>query len=148
MGSLNLPRAGTVYADTQILVYSVERHPRYIHLLAPLWELASRGELRICSSDLALMEVLVLPIRNRNAALQRDYRYALLDSNLVLLSITRTVLREAARLRAEMPRLRTPDAIHAATALCHDCALFLTNDHGLRETPGLAVAVLDDALAS
>src|SRR5947208_2106680 len=49
--------------------------------------------------------------------------------------------------RAAPPRLRTPDALHAATARLSSCALFLTNDRGFRQVPGLPLAVLDDALS-
>ena len=60
--------------------------------------------------------------------------------------ITQDVLREAARLRALIPGLKTPDAIHAATALVHGCALFVTSDVGFRRVPGLTLAILDDIL--
>jgi predicted nucleic acid-binding protein len=42
-----------------------------------------------------------------------------------LLPITRPILLEAARLRAAT-KLKTPDAIHAATAMDAGCALFVT----------------------
>jgi predicted nucleic acid-binding protein len=57
-------------------------------------------------------------------------------------------LREAARLRATISGLKTPDAIHAATALQHGCALFVSNDVGFRRVPGLSLAILDDVLAT
>jgi len=63
-----------------------------------------------------------------------------------LMSITQSILREAARLRAAVPGLRTPDALHAATALLSDCALFLTNDIGFQRVPALPLAILDDVL--
>jgi len=63
-----------------------------------------------------------------------------------LLSITLTVLREPARLRATT-KLKTPDAIHAATALVAGCALIVTNDAGFRNLPGLPVAILSDLIS-
>jgi predicted nucleic acid-binding protein len=44
--------------------------------------------------------------------------------------------------------LKTPDAIHAATALAAGCVLFVTNDAGFRCVPGLPVAVLSEVAAS
>jgi hypothetical protein len=35
MGSLTLPSSGPVYADAQIFIYSVERHPAYAPVLRP-----------------------------------------------------------------------------------------------------------------
>ncbi len=49
------------------------------------------------------------------------YEQLLLSSVLQLISISQTILREAARLRATTPLLRTPDAIHAATAIASNC---------------------------
>jgi len=65
-----------------------------------------------------------------------------------LIGITEDVLREAARLRAIIPGLKTPDAIHAATALVHGCVMFITNDMGFRRVPNLPLVLLDDVLAA
>ena len=40
MGSLKLSESCVVYADTQIAIYTVERHPIYEQLLYPLWTAA------------------------------------------------------------------------------------------------------------
>jgi len=53
----------------------------------------------------------------------------------------------AADLRATT-RLKTPDAIHAATALDAGCALFVTNDPAFRRVPRLNVAVLSEVAAT
>jgi predicted nucleic acid-binding protein len=58
------------------------------------------------------------------------------------------VLRQAAVLRATIPSLRTPDAIHAATALLGNCDMFLTNDPGFRRVPGLPLILLSNVLQS
>ena len=57
-------------------------------------------------------------------------------------------MREAARLRAIIPGLKTPDAIHAATALIHGCVMFVTNDTVFRRVPNLPLVLLDDVLAA
>lgn len=44
VGSLSLPGSGLVYVDSQILIYTVERHPVYEPLLAPLWLLGTSPE--------------------------------------------------------------------------------------------------------
>ncbi|MEW6497003.1 MAG: PIN domain-containing protein [Cyanobacteriota bacterium] len=44
--------------------------------------------------------------------------------------------------------LKTPDAIHAATALNSSCTLFLTNDSGFRNVLSLPVVILSEVLAS
>ena len=64
-----------------------------------------------------------------------------------LIVITEPILRDAARLRAQF-NLKTPDAIHAATALSVGCAQFITNDLIFRRVPGLNVIVLRDLSSS
>ena len=123
MGRLTLPASGDIYADTQSVIYTVEQHTVYAPALRPLWRLAATSA-RVVSSDLTLLETLVLPIRNSDINLQARYETFLLGSDLNLLPITLDILREAARLRATITGLKTPDAIHAATALLATCALF------------------------
>ena len=65
-----------------------------------------------------------------------------------LFPVSPAILRAAARLRAQLPKLRSPDAIHAATALNLGATSLLTNDAGFRNVPGLNVIVLDDVIAS
>jgi predicted nucleic acid-binding protein len=98
------------------------------------------------SSELTLMETLVAPLRNGDPVLATNREALWQQANTRLLPITRHILREAARLRAALLALKTPDAIHAATALVHGCALFVTNDIGFRHVPGLTLAILDDVL--
>lgn len=62
-----------------------------------------------------------------------------------LLPITHIVLRDAARLRATT-KLKTPDALHLATAQSENCALFITNDRAFRTAASLPLAILDDLL--
>lgn len=146
MGSLTLPVAGIVYADTQIFVYSVENHPRYAPLLRPLWRHAQTGRLEVVSSELTLMETLVAPLRNGDQALAAAYERMFQHAGIRLLPITQTVLCEAARLRALQASLRTPDALHAATAVIAGSACLLTNDTVFRQLGAPPVVVLDDAL--
>ena len=148
MGTLTVPAQGDIYIDTQIIIYSVQKHPVYAPLCLPLWYAALVKPNRVFSSELALMETTILPIRNADTALQTQFERFLLNSDVTLLPITADVLRKAALLRATIPALKTPDALHAATALLHGCSLFLTNDAGFRRVPGLPLALLDDILAA
>ena len=44
--------------------------------------------------------------------------------------------------------LKTPDAIHAATAISVNCDLFITNDKNFRNLSNLPVVILSEILAS
>ncbi len=121
MGALTLPASGLVYIDTMTLIYTVERYPAYLPLLEPLWRTAQAGSIEIVSSELTLMEALVGPLKSGDASLEKAFEQALLGTDMRLLPITQAILREAARLRATT-KLRTPDALHLATARHAGCA--------------------------
>ena len=147
MGTLNIPASSRLYVDTSIVIYSVEKFPEYLPLLEPMWLSLQAGEIEIISSDLIFMETLVIPLRNTDTFLINAYEQLLLSSEMQLIPISKSVLRQAATLRATT-NLKTPDAIHAATALSVNCTQFITNDKGFRNVSGLPVIVLNEVLAS
>ena len=147
MGQLIIPSSATVYLDTSVIIYTIEANPIYYSLLQPLWLKFQTGEIELITSELTLMETLILPLRKANNALVNDYEQILLSSEIQLVPITRSVLKAAANLRATT-NLKTPDAIHAATALDAGCTLFLTNDSGFRNVPTLPEVILSEVLAS
>lgn len=110
-----LPTGGSIYIDTSVAIYTIEGNPDYYSLLQPLWSKFYAGEIQIISSELILMEVLVVRLRNGNNFLVTDYQEVLLSSQVQLIPISQLILRQAANLRATS-KLKTPDAIHAATA--------------------------------
>lgn len=146
MGTLTIPASGLVYLDANPIIYSVEKHPVFGPLLQPLWQAAQARTIEVVSSDLVLMEVLVGPLKSRDTALEKAYEQALLGTDMSLLSITHPILREAARLRATT-KLKTPDAVHLATASDASCVLFVTNDAGFRGVGSIPVVILNDLLA-
>jgi predicted nucleic acid-binding protein len=145
MGQLNLPVGAIIYVDTAPVIYSIEPHPAYRVLVQPLWEKLYANEITIISSELLWLETLVGPMKNNNQPLVELYTELLTD-NIQLIAINETILKLAAQLRSTSS-LKTPDAIHAATALNYGCTMFLTNDAGLRNVPGLATIVLKDLLS-
>lgn len=145
MGSLIVPSTGLVYLDANAVIYSVEKHPVYWPLLQPLW-LAAKGKIiEIVSSDLTLMESLIAPLKSGDATLANTYEQLFQQAQTRLLPITQAILREAAQLRATT-KLKTPDALHLATAQQVGCVLFVTNDTGFRGLARLTLVILDDLL--
>jgi predicted nucleic acid-binding protein len=145
MGALSLPASGLAYLDANPIIYTVEKHPVYGPLLQPLWQAARAKTLEVITSELTLMETLVGPLKNADMALERAYEQALLGTDVRLLPITQAILREAAQLRATT-KLKTPDALHAATAVWAGFALFVTNNPDFRGVPNLPLVILDDLL--
>jgi predicted nucleic acid-binding protein len=147
MGELNIPASSRIYLDTAPVIYTVERIPDYFQLLRPVWSQLQNGEIEVITSELTLLEVLVLPFRNANEPLIQAFETLLSFSQVQLLPITQSILREAARLRGNTS-LKTPDAIHVATSILTHCDLFLTNDIRIRNIPDCAVVNLTDVLNS
>ena len=148
MGPLTFPLTGLVGLDSVTLIYAVEKKPNYRLLIDPLWTAAKRGELTLLLSELAISEALVMPLRNQDAKLIRAYEAVVEAPGFRVEPVTWEVLKEASRLRAEHPSLRTPDAIHLSTAELARCDVFVTNDKALRYFGTLPVIVLDDHLAT
>lgn len=98
----------------------------------------------VCS-ELVIAETLVRPIRERDLDLEVAFRNVFAAPEVQVVPATRRLWEETARLRAATG-LKTPDALHAATALQAEVALFITNDGDFRHVDGLPVAVLDDLL--
>src|SRR5687768_1362556 len=100
-----------------MIIYRVEAVLPYLHIAKPLWDALDAGTQSIVTSELSLLEVLVKPIQLGNAALQALFQGILYGTpGFACIPITGQILETAAHLRATTS-LKTPDAIHAATAL-------------------------------
>ncbi len=145
MGSLTLPQPGLVYVDSQVLIYTVEKFPDYIDVLLPLWEASRAGRLEVVVSELSVLEVMVGPLKTGDQQLIHAYNELLMGTEIRLTPIDLQILQAAARLRAETA-LRTPDAIHAASAAAVNCDLFLTNDLAFKSLSSISVQILKDII--
>lgn len=146
MGTLALPASGLVYVDANAVIYAIERIEPYRTLLEPLWQAAHSGTVSVITSELTWLETLTKPLRDQDVQLAALFRAFLTAQEVSLLPATLPLWEQAARLRGL--GLKTPDALHAATALAHQCALFVTNDPIFRRVPNLPVVVLAEVLSS
>jgi predicted nucleic acid-binding protein len=144
MGSLNLPNAGTIYLDVQIIVYSIEVHPRYAAALNPVWDAADEGRLVVATSQLSILEAIVGPLKHGLAELKNRYDALFAGQQLYTLPIHESILRRAAELRAAHSHLPTPDAIHVATPEHVHADLLLTNDKRMKNIPSMPIQLLDE----
>jgi len=141
---LTLPESGTVYLDANGFIYSIERIDPYRSMLDTLWLTVSVGQVKVVTSELTLLEVLVKPLKVGDATTATLFRTVLKHTpDVQMLRITQSVLEAAANLRATLG-LKTPDAIHVATALLNNSVLFVTNDSAFRRVTDLNVTVLSE----
>ena len=134
---------GPVALDTSIFIYFIERHPRYLPVLRPLFKRIDDGEIPAVTSSLTLIEALVIPYRADNREIAEKYERILTNGRgLTLVPIHLPLIHLAARIRATTS-IRTPDALQLATAISTNCTAFLTNDVRLRTVGPLEVIRLD-----
>ena len=144
MGLTSALGVGPVALDTSIFIYLIEEAPQWLPLVRSIFASATNGERVLVTSELTLLEVLVVPYRTGDLSLAERYEALLTRSRgLTMVNIERSQLRAAAQLRARY-RLRTPDALQVAAALTARCSTFLTNDRRLPQIGGLRVVQLSD----
>ena len=118
---LNDPK---VYLDSSLAIYLVEESPVFRPKVEAVIE--RLPQVAFCISPLTVMECLILPTRLDDKPLIQ--KFSKWFSEAELLTIGTAVFQRATQLRADFPRLKTPDALHIATALHHNCDEFWTND--------------------
>ena len=126
-----------IYLDSCLVIYFVERHPTFYKSLDKL--LIQNAQEGFAISPLVKMECLVKPLKVSNKTLQEDFQKFF--KGLVLLSMSEGIFTAAAHKRA-FSKLKTPDALHLATAEYHGCSAFWTNDNRLEKASPLAKNVL------
>jgi len=147
VGRLTASSGAPYYLDTNCFIYYVEQVAPYMTVIDQLWDEVHAQQVRVITSEFTLLEALVKPFKEHNSSLETAFRAILQTSpDVALIPITLPILERAARLRTTSG-LKTPDAIHAATALDVGAAQFLTNDAGFRRVANLPVTLLDDLMA-
>lgn len=127
-----------IYVDSSPIIYSVEQIAPYADAVNQ--RLTIPGQI-IVSSELALMECLIVPLRNRNPQLVADFELWFRLQVAEMVPFAGTLFRRAAELRAQY-QFKTPDALHLAAAVEGGCKVFLTNDARLTRFPDVTVEVV------
>lgn len=129
---------------TAPVIYFIEEHPTCLPMVLPFFAALNRGESRVATSIVTLLEALVQPFQRGDTALIGQYRNLLLDtSSSTTVRVSRPIAEEAARSRAANT-LRALDAIQLATAVVAGADTLLTDDARLPRLAGLRILVLDE----
>ena len=132
MGLREALRGRRVYLDANVFIYLVEGSLEFEAKLAEIRQCIFHAECEFVTSELTLCEVLVRPFRQSNAALVDEFRALIERSEAFELKPTtlQTYIR-ASLYRAQLG-LKTPDAVHMATAVESNCDVFVTNDKPMK----------------
>jgi predicted nucleic acid-binding protein len=134
MGS-PVTRVPRVYLDTNVFIAAYEHasarsdHARWV------LDAVEHGRIVGATSEITLAELLVKPFQEEAPAIVEAYLAIIQPGpGFDVMPVERTVLIEAARVRASRVSIRLPDAIHVATARRLDCDCVVSDD-GRLETP-------------
>lgn len=119
-----------VYPDACVLIYLIEEHPE----LHPRIDAAVRAvpNLAFTLSELLRLECRVRPMKQGNRELLEKFDRFFANPTHVYIPASRPVFNLATEFRAHHG-LRTPDALHLATAIHAECNEFWTNDRRLEK---------------
>lgn len=138
-----LKRHRRIALDTSVFIYHLEANPSYGDMAAEVFSWLERSPHTAVTSSLTMTELLVHPYRAGSEALVNEY-YGLLSlfPNLEWVAADLKVADAAARIRARH-RLRTPEALQAATGICQGATALMTNDAELARVTGIEVGVFE-----
>lgn len=132
--------------DTSVFIYQLETSPRYQPLTDIVFSWLEQSGVAAVTSTITMTELLVRPYREKDEQWVHEY-FALLSGypNLRWIAPDLEIAVLAARIRARH-RLRTPDAILAATATAAGAPALITNDEIFERVETFETLVLDRLL--
>lgn len=134
----------TVFLDTAPLIYYIEEHKDYAHILDELFTANEQSKFQFSTSVLTLMEILVQPIKKKATKVIREYENILCNSTTVdIYDVTIEIAKKAAKIRADYG-YKTPDAIQLSTAILTNSDFFLTNDKHLKSCKEIKIVILSE----
>lgn len=141
-----LRRHGLVALDTCIFIYQLEANPRYLVFSDPIFGWLEGSSGKAVTSTITMTELLVQPYREGDER-RVDEIYGLLTTcpNLQWIAPDLEIADLAARFRAGY-RLRTPDALQAATAAHARATGLITSDSAFERVDAFETLVLDSLL--
>ena len=139
-----LRRHRRIALDTSIFIYQLEPNPKYLAYTDPIFRWLEQPGSAAITSTITMTELLVQPYRDSNQQ-RADEFYGLLSTypNLSWIAPNLEIADLAARLRARH-RLRTPDALQAATAVHARSTGLITNDPVFERVEGFDTLLLDE----
>lgn len=119
-----------VYAvDTNLLIYFFDINSPWLEVSTNWLNQAESGQIKLIGSELLYAELMSYSGLSKCQAELLEQDISKLP--ITYIPISKDILLTSAMLRRQNKTMRTPDAIHVATALVTGANHFLTNDHQL-----------------
>ena len=144
MGLKEKIRRKKIYFDTNIFIYLFEGNKTAIPQIKLLQPLIEQGEITVVSSALVYAEMLPPVVKNGNQKIIQSLIDFLKETKFfTLIPVSFDISIHAGVLRGETG-MKTPDAIHVATAMKEKCDVFFTNDKQIKTPKSLERILFSD----
>jgi predicted nucleic acid-binding protein len=126
--------------------FGLEANPRYVPLTDAIFAWVERDDSKAVACTIAMMELLVHPYRKMDQQMVESH-YGLLSTypNLKWIAPDLGIADLAACIRG-LHNLKTPDALHAATAIRSGATGLITNDPAFERVDSYETLILDRLL--
>jgi len=133
-----------LYLDASSIIYSIEGVPEFRQATLRWIEQAEAAEAgALVTSRFSRLECRVKPLRDADADTLAHYEGFFARADLVLVEVSADVIEHATELRARY-NVRSPDAIHLASAPREHADVFVTGDRQLRRCTEVKVEVVTE----
>lgn len=141
-----ISQSNKIALDSAVFIYFLENNPKFGGMSEAIFELAENDKLKIACSLLISIEVLTGYRKVKDEVAEHKFKSILKDfSNIEIHDFPEKLVNQTANLRVKY-NIKTPDAIHLATAIEHKADFFITNDKQLKNVKEIKVLYLGDYL--
>jgi predicted nucleic acid-binding protein len=128
--------------DTSIFIYLLEENKQYLKRVEGILSRIEEGNASGVFSSIGIIELLTGPKKKNRYDLAAQYRELIAHfPNLTIVGLTEPIIEQASELRARYG-IKTPDAIHLATAITFGADYFITNDKKLKRVKEIPIKLL------
>ena len=133
-----------VYLDSNAVIAIVEGGRTFSNSQLSFIKGIDSGSVDCVSSDLAMAECLVLPLRQKDDKKLEDILIFFGEGDVLpIIPFTRKLFIRAAEIRA-VSNVKMPDAMHIACADVTKCTVFMSADAGIRLPKGMRRVAFQD----
>ena len=143
-GMIKLKIGYTVSLDTNIFICALNKKDSRQDKSLKILEQIKKKDINVCISVLLLEEFFIRIYKQKEEqSIPALMDFITMQSEVDILDVNQQLALQAAKLRAEYSSLRTPDALHLASAIEAGAKFFITTDKRLpRKVGKLKIEVL------
>ncbi len=135
------------YLDSNAVIAIIESQSKLSNSQLSFIKGIDDGSVDCVSSDLALAECLVLPLRQKDEKKLADMLIFFSEGDVLpIIPFTRKLFIRAAEIRA-VSNVKMPDALHIACADVTNCTVFMSADAGIRLPKGMRRVAFQDLVS-